>query len=166
MESHAINKEHSDENLEFWDAVMSYRDTASTVYTNISKLPSTRRLTAMFQEGLISSAASVRSLDDNQSMISLGSQGSLANNGGEVDEVKKATLKDELDGIIAKYLTEGSMKEINIPGKVRAKLVKEIDEKRNYHPDIFRSVLEHTYITMKLSSLPNFIKYSIPKITA
>jgi hypothetical protein len=129
---------------------VAYRLNAAKIYPSITQMPSTRRLTTMFQENsTLNSPASMKSLG---SLASLGLGSQLSINGEReeepVDESQKETLKDELDSIVAKFLSEGSMKEINIPGKIRNKLMREIQDKKNYHPDIFRVSLEHTYMTV------------------
>ncbi|KAJ3288649.1 hypothetical protein HK104_008047 [Borealophlyctis nickersoniae] len=156
-----LKKEHSEENLEFWQAVMRYRDNAQPIFPNTSLR--TRRF---------GSAASLRSnntLSGSQSVANRGgSAGEMTSGGGaaggdedagarepDTMEEKLSKLRDELDVIAAVYLTPGSDREINLPATTRKKLLAEI-EKKNYHPDIFKGTMEH----MKTSSYPAFYRSS------
>ncbi|KAI8852972.1 hypothetical protein BC829DRAFT_487144 [Chytridium lagenaria] len=55
-------------------------------------------------------------------------------------------LKDEVDYIMKTFLTEGSVKEVNVPSKLRKKVLQEVNDRKNYHPDVFRPALEHAYV--------------------
>ncbi|KAJ3204012.1 hypothetical protein HDU67_009814 [Dinochytrium kinnereticum] len=172
------NKEHSEENLEFWEAVIKYRGSAGSLFPSLPHVHSHKRLTAILNDaGSVSSLEMLWTAADgthkeggasgNTSANALSSVGSFSTENLQEnpptlpqhdDPQAVAKLKDEVDHIMKTFLTEGSVKEVNVPAKIRKKVGQEVNERKNYHPDVFRPALEHAYVMMKLSTFPNFVK--------
>lgn len=125
--------------------MLRYRENASKVFPNCSSTIRTRRT---------GSHSSVRSMSS-----VFASSASLANRGqaiaGSVSgseepladkEKELAELKDEVEMIITLYMMPGSDKEVNLPAAIRKKVLAEVNEKKNYHPDVFKHALEHVYM--------------------
>ncbi|KAI9097355.1 RGS domain-containing protein [Phlyctochytrium arcticum] len=203
-----VKKEHSEENLEFWHAIMRYRQTAFKLFPTLpSSLRTTRRVGSHNSIRSMSSVfASTASLtprsnahqtlqvngshsgpgadratlhgstegsEDGFNQQSRGSDehinndgrnnslqrtGAPGGNGGKDRVADFSQLKDEVEFITTLYMTPGSEKEVNLPAAMRKKVLVEINEKKNFHPDVFKNVLEHTYLMMKTSSYPNFYR--------
>ncbi|KAJ3113521.1 hypothetical protein HDU96_003303 [Phlyctochytrium bullatum] len=174
-------QEHSEENLEFWEAVMKYRTAAGAAFPSLPHVHSHKRLTALLSEaGSVSSLEQIWNGEKGQDKDSIKEATSSANSSAlalptagsasleQINEIPTlpqhsdpaavAKLKEEVETILKTFLTEGSAKEVNVPAKIRRKVSQEISERKNYHPDIFRPALEHAYVMMKLSSFPNFVK--------
>ncbi|KAJ3178884.1 hypothetical protein HK101_010092 [Irineochytrium annulatum] len=205
-----LTKEHSEENIEFWEAVIRYRQHAATAFPGLAHACSNRLLTNIMAEhngsitsidALLTSHAASESAsnlnastagDHSQSVTALphsttvsalghslealslgGGHGNahggasdhslptLSNDSAGVNPEQLAKLRDEVDVIMKRFLSEGSEKEVNLPAKIRRKVTTEVYDRRNYHPDVFRPALEHAYMMMKLSSFPNFIKAKV-----
>ncbi|KAJ3323327.1 hypothetical protein HDU76_013675 [Blyttiomyces sp. JEL0837] len=73
------------------------------------------------------------------------------------------TLKAAMDKILKIYFTEGTEKELNIPFQIRSRVVMEVKERRNYHPDVFDAAIENVTTMMRLSSFPNFYRTAVGK---
>lgn len=64
---------------------------------------------------------------------------------------KQAALKTDLDAIVQLFLTAGSHKEVNLPQTIVKKTIADIQENKNYHPDVLKPVLEKTYEMVRTS---------------
>ncbi|KAJ3049048.1 hypothetical protein HK097_009959 [Rhizophlyctis rosea] len=71
-----------------------------------------------------------------------------------------------MEKLITLYLTPGGDREVNLPAVTRKKIVSEVKEKGNYHPDIFATAMEQTYQLMKTSSYPQFYKQAAAAATS
>lgn len=136
-----LKSEHSEENLEFWQSVVHYRQVA------LKHFPSRLRIHG--------SRASLG--EPSQSVASLASVASYTRDPFELDQGTKDSLKAELDIIITVFLTPGGGKEVNLGDSVRKRIVNEITEKRNYHPDVFKLAIDKIFELMKTDSFPRFI---------
>ncbi|KAJ3333901.1 hypothetical protein HDU76_001382 [Blyttiomyces sp. JEL0837] len=152
-----VAKEHSSENLDFWESVMQYRRAAEEVFPTLQS--SKRESVRAAEKGSLNSLELLwdhaaphgsRELldggvrDDHDETASQNTEATPLPDTPEM-KGKLAALKDELDAIITKFLTENANCEINIPEKIKKKLLIEINERKNYHPDVFRSALENVY---------------------
>ncbi|KAI9099842.1 RGS domain-containing protein [Phlyctochytrium arcticum] len=190
-----LEKEHSEENIQFYQDVQKYRTRATPIF-NVLRQRTQSRATlsrpsaddlkrskaslrhsnesiASFRQGgartldrahggsrkksFAASMASTEDLEDEgstpQPLMAKGAMPSLP----DLKPVL-ASLREELEDLINLYMTDGSDREINLPQNIRKRVVNEIREKRNYHPDIFKAALENVSTMMRLSSFPNFLK--------
>jgi len=182
-----VRKEHSAENLEFYERILAYRDKAHPIF------PSTNLRSRLISSSSASMAPSMHSTSGLQPLASsastTGSQGlasitetgggdsggggggggmpatpplSPGNGAGREDENKlRETLLKEMETMVKTFLTVGAEKEVNLPAAVRKRIVEEVEERKNLHPDVFRSALEQTYLMMKTSSYPSFYKQAV-----
>ncbi|KAJ3001797.1 hypothetical protein HKX48_002667 [Thoreauomyces humboldtii] len=161
-----VMKEHSEENLEFYHALTRYRTQFARHFPNcISNLRSSRRGNTGSNSSMrsISSAcASTNSLSQPSSSKPVGSSSETASEEVLTEqpttEDDRRKMKDECERIQKLYLEPGSEKEINLPATLRKKVMIEIKDKGNHHPDVFKHCLEHVYLLMKTSSYPNFYR--------
>ncbi|KAJ3161526.1 hypothetical protein HDU88_007331 [Geranomyces variabilis] len=156
-----VRKEHSEENLEFFQAISRYRERAAKVYPSVHSSLRSRRTTSHGSVRSISSAfASQASLSANPSGAS---RERLAGAASEevIDAGERDKLKEEVDKLVAVYMVPGAEKEVNVPATLRKKLMVEVNDKKNYHPDIFKPVEQHVYLMMKTSSYPNFYREAV-----
>ncbi|KNC99880.1 uncharacterized protein SPPG_05252 [Spizellomyces punctatus DAOM BR117] len=153
-----VQKEHSEENLAFWHSIMRYRENASKVFQNC---PSTLRTRRTGSHSSVRSMSSVfNSTASLQNRTATGSVHGSEEPLSEDKERELAALKDEIEMIVTLYMMPGSDKEVNLPAAIRKKVLVDINEKKNYHPDVFKHVLEHTYMMMKTSTYPNFYRHA------
>ncbi|KXS10779.1 hypothetical protein M427DRAFT_36596 [Gonapodya prolifera JEL478] len=57
----------------------------------------------------------------------------------------RCKLRAELGIIILMFFSEESDREINVPAKLKRELLLEINERENYHPNIFKPIIENLY---------------------
>ncbi|KAI8912225.1 RGS domain-containing protein [Powellomyces hirtus] len=154
-----VHKEHSEENLEFFHALTRYRESAAKHYPNcISNLRQRRPGSHSSMRSISSAFASSSSLGNSRSMPTA-SEEMLAEKSD--DKAGREKLKDEVELIVTLYMIPGSDKEVNLPSSVRKKVLTEVNEKKNYHPDVFKHALEHVYLMMKTSTYPNFYREAV-----
>jgi len=141
-----LKKEHSDENLDFWTAIVNYRQLALPYFPNPGR---TRGSKGSLLEGYGSSA----------SLSGTGSTSSLSDDRDKdkLDPEVKAKLKQELDLIVTLYLTPGGSREVNLGDQVRKKVVRDIVEKKILHPDLFKVAAEKIFELMRLDSFNRFV---------
>ncbi|KAJ3158832.1 hypothetical protein HDU86_002519 [Geranomyces michiganensis] len=162
-----VRKEHSEENLEFFQSIARYRERASKVWPSVHSSLRSRRTTSHGSVRSISSAfasqASLGGAAAGAGGAAAASRERLAPGASEevLDAGERDKLKDEVDKLVALYVVPGADKEINIPATMRKKLMVEINDKKNYHPDIFKPVEQHVYLMMKTSSYPNFYREAV-----
>ncbi|KAJ3180871.1 hypothetical protein HDU85_003956 [Gaertneriomyces sp. JEL0708] len=164
-----VQKEHSEENLEFWFALMRYRANASMFFHtkdhSSSSLLRYRRTNSHISMRSYSSAFnSTTSLSNRPHLPSSVHTSNSVNVAGSEDNGSEEDLekiKEEAEMLVTLYMTPGSDKEVNLPASVRKKALLEVNEKKNYHPDVFKNVMEHVYYLMKNSTYPNFYRQSV-----
>jgi hypothetical protein len=77
-----------------------------------------------------------------------------------------AQLKEQICGILDTYFTPGTQKELNVPDKIRKKLVKDVKELGLLHPDVFLDAVDNVCTMMRLSSFPNFYRAAQASLAA
>ncbi|KAJ3032530.1 hypothetical protein HDV00_007420 [Rhizophlyctis rosea] len=166
-----VKKEHSDENLEFWHQVLKYRDLALPLFPqtllNARRITSTSSLRGS-TTSLGRATAGGQSLQSPSALTptspvepgSAHSSTSIVGPPEHVDEgslprlndvdagVLKEKLKNEMERMVALYLTPGGDREVNLPATTRKKIVSEVREKGNYHPDIFATAMEQVGVIL------------------
>ncbi|KAJ3179382.1 hypothetical protein HDU87_002991 [Geranomyces variabilis] len=144
-----VRKEHSEENLEFFQAISRYRERAAKVYPSVNSSLRSRRTTSHGSVRSISSAfASQASLGASPNGPSRERIGGAASEEA-IDAGERDKLKDEVDKLVALYVVPGAEKEVNVPATLRKKLMIEVNDKKNYHPDIFKPVEQHVYLMVR-----------------
>ncbi|KAJ3193231.1 hypothetical protein HDU67_005204, partial [Dinochytrium kinnereticum] len=108
-----LRKEHSEENIEFYEEVERYKAFAKT---NFSAIPSP----------LTSEEPQPSESTDSEETIQFR------------DELKLRMAK-----IMEVYFTTGAEKELNIPANIRKRLMSEVKEKKNLYPDVFAPAIEN-----------------------
>ncbi|KAI9206432.1 RGS domain-containing protein [Polychytrium aggregatum] len=159
-------KEHCDENLEFYQTVLEYQSKAIELYPNSKLNDRIRSWGSLNQLSLSISRERLSSLAQSAGNLASSPTSPVAQEdisaSAEALSPKRdkifGTLRDHLERIIIRFLEPGSDREINIPAPMRKKLLYEIQDKQNFHPDIFIPALEETYKMMKTSSFPTFLK--------
>ncbi|KAJ3116590.1 hypothetical protein HDU96_009249 [Phlyctochytrium bullatum] len=73
-------------------------------------------------------------------------------------------LQQRLQKILEVYFQTGADKELNIPASVRKRVLAEVKEKKNFHPDVFNAAVDNVCTMMRLSSFPNFYKKAMQEI--
>ncbi|KAI8910716.1 hypothetical protein DFJ77DRAFT_470815 [Powellomyces hirtus] len=81
-------------------------------------------------------------------------------NCGRLEESMRA-LRADMERIISTYLLQDSAKEINLPDVLRKRILNEVRENNNLHPDLFKGAIENVTTMMRLSSFPNFLKQAL-----
>ncbi|KAI8822913.1 RGS domain-containing protein [Fimicolochytrium jonesii] len=160
-----VAKEHSEENLDFWNAVNAYRVKASRVFPNCPPTLRVRRQGSHSSMRSISAAFQSTASLGSKHLLHSTSEEALPEKDAQVDPADQEKLKDDIDAIVKTYLLPGSEKEVNLPALMRKKVLAEITEKKNWHPDVFKTPLEHVYTIMKTSTYPNFYKQACAYLT-
>jgi len=163
-----VKREHSEENLEFYQAAVRFREKALPLLRT-RRSSSRNSLSSSHSGGSLASVHSIHSSHSHSIHNTMGGglaalpipptvNTSLTSPTSDDKEAKIAALKDDLDTILTLYLTPGSNKEVNIPDSVRKRIMLEVREKKILHPDVLKPAAEHILALMKLSSFPNFVK--------
>lgn len=134
-----LKKEHSEENLEFWQSLVNYRKKALPYFA--------RRTRQNSRSNIADGASSMASISSIQS-----SQGPE-----DLAPDVMETLKAELEIIVTLFLTPGSSKEVNLGDAVRKKVVRNIVERKICHPDVFKQAAEKIFELMRLDSFNRFV---------
>ncbi|KAI8847942.1 RGS domain-containing protein [Chytridium lagenaria] len=124
-----LRKEHSEENIEFYEEVERYKQFAKT---NPAAIPR-----------------------PNAAVEPISEEGSEEE---QATAAFRAELQKRLNKIVEVYFTNGAEKELNIPSNIRKKLMHEIKERKNFNPEMFAPAIENVCTMMRLSSFPNFYK--------
>ncbi|KAJ3225201.1 Regulator of G-protein signaling 20 [Chytriomyces hyalinus] len=66
-------------------------------------------------------------------------------------------ISTSLFAMIDRFFTTGVEQELNVPANLVRVMKKEVEGK-NFHPDIFKKILENVFTMLRLSSFPNFYK--------
>ncbi|TPX78524.1 hypothetical protein CcCBS67573_g00238 [Chytriomyces confervae] len=66
-------------------------------------------------------------------------------------------ISTSLFAMIDRFFTTGVEQELNVPANLIRVMKKEVEGK-NFHPDIFKKILENVFTMLRLSSFPNFYK--------
>ncbi|KAI9341980.1 hypothetical protein BDR26DRAFT_859888, partial [Obelidium mucronatum] len=75
------------------------------------------------------------------------------------DLVTNDQKRKALDAILAKFFTDGSESEINVPIGMYERLAVRIRENNEYQPNVLKETMEEVYLMMKNSSYPKFVKH-------
>ncbi|KAJ3023241.1 hypothetical protein HKX48_003845 [Thoreauomyces humboldtii] len=145
-----LQKERSHENLEFFSDVARYVAQALPIYEGGSRrtLPT------------IGSILKSSTLSDTESRSSENSDSTLQLS---IPPAQLQMLARRVESIISTYLTPQADMEINLPQTIRKRLLFEVREKNNYHPEIFEDAVDHITTMMRLSSFPNFLRSAFSK---
>ncbi|KNC99822.1 uncharacterized protein SPPG_05196 [Spizellomyces punctatus DAOM BR117] len=182
-----LQKEHSEENIEFYQDIQRYRQRALPIFNALKQRNASRANLRPSMDELRKSRASLRRSVDSvhtskaaeRTLVNTPTEETTPNPTAESSDsivapaplVAKdkepslpdlkpilASLREDLETLIKTYMTEGADKEINLPQSIHRRILVEIRDKHNYHPDLFKGALENVTTMMRLSSFPNFIK--------
>lgn len=151
------NKEHSEENLEFWLMLRNH----NLLYKRYHQLKQERQHT---DESLAVAAAAVvievQAIDEQHAdRPSRPRVRSMHENQVSTLLVDRKMLRRSAKKILEMYLKPDSQKEINVPNHQRIKVRDYIEKEKRYDPMLFADVRDVVYEMMNRDSFPRFLKY-------
>ncbi|KAI9138534.1 hypothetical protein BKA69DRAFT_1091112 [Paraphysoderma sedebokerense] len=78
---------------------------------------------------------------------------------GSDRQIVAEKLSKQCNDIVRDFINEKSPRQVNIPVKLRESIINEIEQKKYYHPDVFKSAEKQVFQILLLSSFPNFLRY-------
>ncbi|KAJ3409721.1 hypothetical protein HDV05_004295 [Chytridiales sp. JEL 0842] len=152
-----LKSEHSEENMEFYRAYKAYKASAEP-YLTLLNAPANLSTPLTPREPSTPSTTEQSNNNNNADESQASSQQPKQE---ERPTKVPESLRQELNQILDTYFTPGTPKELNVPDKIRKKLIADIETDNVLHPEVLRDAVDNVCTMMRLSSFPSFYRAAV-----